>query len=85
METPGRNSIHAHEVLRLLQELGEPCPEGRVREEVVRRFGPDARFHTCSIDDLAFDDLLELLVALRKLERSSAGLSIARERVCREV
>ncbi|GAB4252502.1 MAG: YecH family protein [Acidobacteriota bacterium] len=69
----------------MLQELGEPCPEARLREEAVRRFGPDARFHTCSIDDLTLNDLLEFLAALRKLDWSSAGVSIVRERVCRDV
>jgi probable metal-binding protein len=54
-------SIHGHEIMRLVHEANPPLTPGRLREAVERRFGRDARFHACAGGGMTLDDLLVFL------------------------
>ncbi len=56
-----RTSIHGHEVLRLIAAARPPLTRDDLRRQVAERFGSDARFHTCSGENLTLDELLEFL------------------------
>ena len=46
------SSIHGHEVLQMMIASGESYSVASLEAAIKRQFGEDARFHTCSAQDL---------------------------------
>jgi probable metal-binding protein len=78
-------SIHGHEVLRMVMTAQPPVGCEALRSEIAARYGNDARFHTCSTDDLSIDELLAFLLARGKLSIVDGGLVACREEICSDI
>ena len=70
-------SIHGHELMRWLGANG-PLSREELLEGARKEFG-DARFHTCSLEGLTADGLVDFLLEKGKIGSSSAGLHLAME------
>jgi len=69
------DSIHGHEVLHFMQERGGGFTRESLRDAIASRFGADARFHTCSADDLTADQLIDFLAARGKFVQGADGFN----------
>lgn len=49
---------------------------------ITERFGPEARFHTCSADGMTAADLVDFLAARGKFAGTEEGFTINSDRVC---
>jgi probable metal-binding protein len=76
------DSIHGHEVLRMMLASGTAYTKANLREEIVRRFGPHARFHTCSAQNLTADELIEFLEQRSKFQKTGDALLPDAARIC---
>ncbi|MCS5826517.1 YecH family protein [Klebsiella pneumoniae subsp. pneumoniae] len=47
------SSIHGHEVLQMMLASGESWTVASLEAAIRRRFGEEARFHTCSAENLS--------------------------------
>lgn len=54
-------SIHGHEVLQMMIASGEPYSTASLEAAIIARFGADARFHTCSAENLSAAELVAFL------------------------
>ncbi|MGD1468242.1 YecH family metal-binding protein [Vibrio harveyi] len=68
--------IHAHNLLNLLRET----PMNR--DELAGHFGSEARFHTCKLNDLDLDALLEFLLKREKVRALEGKFVVNMARVC---
>ncbi|AGU96692.1 YecH family metal-binding protein [Vibrio campbellii] len=68
--------IHAHNLLNLLRET----PMNR--DELAAHFGSEARFHTCKLNDLDLDALLEFLLKREKVRELEGQFVVNMARVC---
>ncbi|WP_017187927.1 YecH family metal-binding protein [Vibrio harveyi] len=68
--------IHAHNLLNLLRET----PMNR--DELAGHFGSEARFHTCKLNDLDLDALLEFLLKREKVRELEGKFVVNMARVC---
>ena len=68
--------IHAHNLLNLLRET----PMNR--DELAGHFGSEARFHTCKLNDLDLDALLEFLLKREKVRELEGQFVVNMARVC---
>ncbi|GEA24230.1 YecH family metal-binding protein [Vibrio harveyi] len=68
--------IHAHNLLNLLRET----PMNR--DELAGHFGSEARFHTCKLNDLDLDALLEFLLKREKIRELEGKFVVNMARVC---
>ncbi|MFM2593729.1 YecH family metal-binding protein [Vibrio harveyi] len=68
--------IHAHNLLNLLRET----PMNR--DELAGHFGSEARFHTCKLNDLDLDALLEFLLKREKVRELAGKFVVNMARVC---
>ncbi len=59
--------IHGHEIIRLVDAANPPLTRAQLAAEVERRFGPRARFCTCSAGGMTLDELLAFLGARGKV------------------
>ncbi|MGA2498028.1 MAG: YecH family metal-binding protein [Tepidisphaeraceae bacterium] len=61
------HSIHGHAILHLVHESSRPFTRDGLRAEVLRLYGREARFCTCSTSEMSFDELLVFLLLRGKL------------------
>ncbi len=55
------SSIHGHEVLQMMLASGESRTVASLEAAIRRRFGEEARFHTCSAENLSAAELVAFL------------------------
>ncbi|SWE54962.1 putative metal-binding protein [Klebsiella pneumoniae] len=55
------SSIHGHEVLQMMLASGESWTVASLEAAIRRRFGEEARFHTCSAENLSAAQLVAFL------------------------
>ena len=75
-------SIHGHEVLRMMIALERPQTREALRRLIDERFGSDARFHTCAADGMTADELIDFLVARGKLRPVAGGWRVEEGEIC---
>jgi probable metal-binding protein len=75
-------SIHGHEVIGMMVESGTAYTEATLHDAIVGRFGSDARFHTCSADNLSPDGLIKFLAAKGKFVPVSGGFVFGTGQPC---
>jgi len=74
--------IHGHEVMRMMLESGGGYTRGSLRTAIIERFGPDARFHTCSAQGMDADGIIEFLAARGKFVEGEGGFTTDPGRIC---
>ncbi|HHV5479469.1 TPA: YecH family metal-binding protein [Klebsiella pneumoniae] len=72
------SSIHGHEVLQMMLASGESWTAA-----IRRRFGEEARFHTCSAENLSAAELVAFLEKKGKFIAREEGFTIAENKICR--
>ena len=58
--------IHGHAVLEMVADAGHSYSLESLRAAIDERFGPDARFYTCSAQDLTAEQLIGFLYSRGK-------------------
>ena len=53
--------VHGHEVMRMMSASGEAYTKEALRAAIQERFGEEARFHTCSAENMTADELIAFL------------------------
>jgi len=76
------DSIHGHEVLRFMIASGKAYTRDSLKQEILTRYGGDARFHTCSASELTADDLIEFLNGRGKFLTESDGFRPDVSQIC---
>lgn len=75
-------SIHGHEVMRLMLENGGSFTPTSLKAAIDARFGTEARFHTCSAQDLSAAELIDFLAAKGKFVARGDGFNTAADKIC---
>ena len=78
------DSIHAHEILRLIASTAPARDVQDLREQLAECFGLEARFHTCSRSGMSLDDLLIFLLERGKVEDGNGQVRVVTEHVCHQ-
>jgi probable metal-binding protein len=77
------NSVHGHEVMHfMLEKEGESFSKESLKEAIEARFGADARFHTCSADGMAAEQLIDFLSAKEKFVETGSGFNTRADMIC---
>ena len=74
------NQIHGHEVIEMM--ANQLYTRDTLKTAISARFGADARFHTCSAENLDADALIDFLAARGKFRENAGGLAIDPAKVC---
>jgi probable metal-binding protein len=75
-------SVHGHEVLHFMVECGRGFSRESLIQAVTERFGPEARFHTCSAEGMTAAQLVDFLAARGKFVDTADGFSTRPDRIC---
>jgi probable metal-binding protein len=76
------NAVHGHEVMHFMLERGGGFTRESLLEAVKDRFGADARFYTCSADDMTADQLIDFLAAKGKFVEQESGFNTQPGKIC---
>lgn len=76
-------SIHGHEVLQMMIASGEPYTVATLEAEITARFGKEARFHTCSAENLSAAELVAFLQKKGKFIAAEEGFNTHESKICR--
>jgi len=75
-------SIHGHEVLNMMLESDEQYSETSLVQAIDTRFGDNARFHTCSAENMSAAQLVEFLKNKGKFIPVNEGFSTHESKIC---
>ncbi|MFM5337946.1 YecH family metal-binding protein [Aeromonas enteropelogenes] len=75
-------SIHGHEVMEMMLELGGQFTRASLKQAMTERFGEQARFHTCSASEMDAEALIDFLAARGKFIESADGFQTHADKIC---
>ncbi|WP_439835610.1 YecH family metal-binding protein [Aeromonas enteropelogenes] len=75
-------SVHGHEVMEMMLELGGQFTRASLKQAMVERFGEQARFHTCSASEMDAEALIDFLAARGKFIESADGFQTHANKIC---
>lgn len=76
-------SIHGHQVLSFIKTLkGKKLVQEQLIALLEDEFGDDAVFHTCSLQNLSIEELIDVLEGKNKIKKTKTGYSVVEENVC---
>ena len=81
MDAPSTR-IHGHEVMRMMLEAGRPLTRAELEAAILARFGPGARFHTCSAENMTAAEVIAFLDARGKFAEVGAKVTTDAARIC---
>ena len=75
-------TIHGHEVLEMMLDSNQAFTKPGLIAAIRSKFGPEARFHTCSANGLSAEELVDFLEAKGKFVPRQGGFQTAPELIC---
>jgi len=79
---PMETLIHGHDVLDFMIASGATYTRATLADAIRAKFGPEARFHTCSADGMGAEELIDFLACRGKFSGDETGFTVAIENVC---
>lgn len=74
--------IHGHEVMQMMIDTDKAYTKESLRAAMIERFGEDARYYTCSAENMTPDELIEFLAARGKFSEESDGFKTDPDKIC---
>ena len=84
MATPdaSTNQIHGHDVMKMMLEAGTTFTRPSLEAAIISRFGGDARFFTCSAENMTSAELISFLEQRGKFVPQADGFSTSADKIC---
>ncbi len=76
------NQIHGHEVMEMMLASGKTYTRETLIADILSRFGKEARFYTCSAENMTAEQMVEFLDARGKLVRRDGGFQTSKDVMC---
>jgi probable metal-binding protein len=76
------DQIHGHDVMEMMTSSNQRYTRNSLKAAIRAKFGADARFHTCSAENLDADALINFLAAHGKFMENIDDLAINPAKVC---
>ena len=74
--------VHAHEIMHMMLEQEEGFSRDSLADAIVERFGPEARFYSCSQSGMDVQEVIEFLESRGKFIPLAGGFNTARDKIC---
>lgn len=76
------NRIHGHEVLNMMLASGKLYTKDSLVKDIVSRFGGEARFYTCSAENMTAEEFVAFLESRGKFVHRPRGFQTSPEVMC---
>ena len=74
--------IHAHEVMHMMLEQEEVFSRESLGQAIIKRFGANARFHSCSASGMDVHAVIDFLESRGKFVARDDGFNTAEDKIC---
>jgi probable metal-binding protein len=75
--------IHGHEVIQMMLDSGKAYTRATLLSDITAKFGPNARFYTCSAQDLSPEGIIGFLEAKGKFVPCTDGFQTSPDLMCK--
>lgn len=76
-------SIHGHDVMHMIADADHAFSKAELITEIGKKFGENARFHTCSAEGMTAAELVDFLIARGKFQSSDdQSLTLDTSAIC---
>ncbi|MEN3753953.1 YecH family metal-binding protein [Mangrovibacter yixingensis] len=75
-------SVHGHEVLKMMLEAKTPWTTAALVSAVKARFGENTQYHTCSEQGLDAEALVAFLAQKGKFIDDGQGFTTSQDKIC---
>jgi probable metal-binding protein len=75
-------SVHGHDVMHMMLELGGQFTRNSLKSAIEARFGATTHFHTCSAEGMTAEQLIDFLEAKGKFVAAADGFNTREEHIC---
>jgi probable metal-binding protein len=74
--------IHGHEVMKMMVEANTTYSVESLKTAINDKFGAEARFYTCSAENLTAEELIAFLEQRGKFIAQKEGFSTSADKIC---
>ncbi|OVE76681.1 metal-binding protein [bacterium F11] len=74
--------IHGHEVIKMMINSPAPFTPESLEKAILQKFGAEARFYTCSAENMTAKELISFLNQRDKFIKKGDDVSIDTSKVC---
>ena len=74
--------IHGHAVMEMMLKKDQSFTRETLYEAIVEEFGAEARFHTCSEENMTINRLIDFLQSRGKFVEKGEGFNTSSEKIC---
>lgn len=74
--------VHGHEVMEMMLASGKAYTRDSLRSDIIRQFGEETRFYTCSAENMDADELITFLAERGKFQDAEDGFQTDRSKIC---
>jgi len=74
--------VHAHEIMHMMLETEGGFSRETLAQAILKRFGADARFHSCSARGMDIDAVIDFLESRGKFVARDIGFNTAQDKIC---
>lgn len=74
--------VHAHEVMQMMLEKDEGFSRESLAAAITERFGPNARFYSCSAAGMDVATVIAFLESRGKFVARDDGFNTAQDKIC---
>ena len=74
--------VHGHDVIDMMRSSTQPFTRESLVAAILERFGPEARFFTCSAAGMTAAELVNFFAARQKFQPAGGGFLVNPNRVC---
>ena len=80
--TAPTEEVHGHEVMQMMLDENKTYDAASLKAAIVERFGPEARFYTCSASGMTAEGLIQFLSERGKFVSQGDGFSTEPDKIC---
>lgn len=77
-----REPIHGHAVMQMMVESQAAYTTESLKAAILEKFGADARFYTCSAENMTAEELIAFLENKGKFIPKAEGFSTSPDKIC---
>lgn len=74
--------VHGHEVMQMMIASGKTYTRESLRTAIINQFGDEAKFHTCSAENMTPGQLIDFLNARGKFLAEEDGFKTDPSKIC---
>lgn len=74
--------VHGHEIMEMMIASGKKYTREILEAEIIEKYGPETRFHTCSAENMTANELIDFLEQRGKFVSDGDQFSTQEENIC---